>query len=69
MKPELTAAYAEFCEAVRQHGLTLAELRCDVPPSEVVLDLIDYTGPAYEWFVTKYATVEGSIADASKTNH
>lgn len=48
--------YEQFLEAVKQHELTLAELRCDVPPSEVVLDLIDDC-QNYEKFVMRYSTV------------
>lgn len=49
--------YEEFLSEIEKHDLSLAELRCDVPPSEIVLDLIEDVGPNYERFVMQYATV------------
>lgn len=53
--------YKEFLAEVQKQGLSLAQLRCDVPPSESVLDLIEDVGPDYERFVMRFSTVNQDV--------
>ncbi len=37
-------SYQEFRQRVLAAGWTIAQLRCDVPPSRAILDLMDEVG-------------------------
>jgi hypothetical protein len=50
--------FKQFKAAVKAAGWTVAQVRCDVPPPEALLDLIDRVGPDYERFATRYVTEE-----------
>lgn len=43
--------YKQFCQRIKQEGWTLAQIRCDVPPSQELLDFIEEAGDDYERFV------------------
>jgi hypothetical protein len=48
--------YAAFCKLVKARGWTVAQLRCDVPPTEELLALMDRLGLAtYERYVAARA--------------
>ncbi len=46
--------YTKFKERVKQAGWTLAELRCDVPPSDAILAFIGEVGKKYETYVLRF---------------
>ena len=52
--------YAAFKKAVLSSGWTVAQLRCDVPPTADILDLMDVVGlNKYEKFVLKFIAEGG----------
>ena len=57
--------YREFVRIVKEQNFTPAELRCDVPPSESIMELIGQAGARYEAFVAKYLTIDGET-DSTK---
>jgi hypothetical protein len=53
-KPIAVTSYAIFLEVARSKGWTLAALRCDVPPTDELLAVMDQIGLAkYEAFVRR----------------
>ena len=47
-------SYKQFVANVESRGWTIAQLRCDVPPTQEILDFIDEVGLVYERFVGWY---------------
>ena len=52
-KGDTTMTYKQFTKVVDDKRLSLAQLRCDVPPIPAVLALIDDAGNRYEKFVLR----------------
>lgn len=54
--PEAKMTLSHFAAEAKKNGWTLAQLRCDVPPTEKLLAFMDRIGlDAYESLVTRYA--------------
>jgi hypothetical protein len=49
--------YEQFVEIVPTGGYSVPQLRCDLPPSEAILEFIGLVGVDYEGFVIRYTTI------------
>jgi hypothetical protein len=50
----------QFEQEVIDRGFTLAELRCDVPPTTRLFTFMDDVGPSYEKKVLRLAAKQGN---------
>ena len=50
--------YAEFVEIVKNKNWSIAELRCDVQPTNELLQFIELVGSKYEAFLVRYLRIE-----------
>lgn len=50
--------YVEFCEIIRQNRWSMPQLRCDVRPSNELLNFIETVGADYETFLIRYSTIQ-----------
>jgi hypothetical protein len=58
--PEAIKTYGQFKARVKAMGLTLEQLRCDVRPTQEILDLMEEVGPdRYERLVLRFEKEAG----------
>ena len=50
--------YTQFVNQVKQNGWSISELRCDVRPTNEILQFIETVGADYEALLIRYLTIQ-----------